>query len=145
MIWIEISPSSLWNPWLTLDLTFGTNFLKGWWSFLWYSGCHSGTNWLTGIFPPSILCFNVLATLNLRKIHVNNWRLDRHISGHMAHIKHAQSALFVYSSRYIGEGMAASMTGLAVGFVLLSLRETNIMSAELAQALLTFNHTNFFV
>lgn len=49
------------------------------------------------------------------------------------------------SSRYIGEGMAASMTGLAVGLVLLSLRETNILSAELAQALLTFNHTNFFV
>jgi len=49
------------------------------------------------------------------------------------------------SSRYIGEGMAASLTGLTIGLVLLALRETNILSAELAQALLTFNHTNFFV
>ena len=49
------------------------------------------------------------------------------------------------SSRYIGEGMAASLTGLVIGLILLSLRETKIMSAELAQQLLTFNHTNFFV
>ena len=49
------------------------------------------------------------------------------------------------SSKYLGEGMAASLTGLASGLLLLSLRETSIMSAELAQQLLTFNHTNFFV
>lgn len=41
--------------------------------------------------------------------------------------------------------MAASMTGLVVGLVLLGLRETKLLSVELAQALLTFNHTNFFV
>lgn len=37
------------------------------------------------------------------------------------------------------------MTGLAAGLILLALRETHIMSAEVAQQLLTFNHTNFFV
>lgn len=41
--------------------------------------------------------------------------------------------------------MAASLTGLVIGLILLSLRETHILSAELAQQLLTFNHTNFFV
>lgn len=41
--------------------------------------------------------------------------------------------------------MAASLTGLAIGIILLTLRETGIMHKNLAQQLLTFNHTNFFV
>ena len=59
--------------------------------------------------------------------------------------RHSSKLVGDCSSRYVGEGMAASITGLAVGVVLLALRETSILSAELAQALLTFNHTNFFV
>ena len=48
------------------------------------------------------------------------------------------------SSKYVGEGMSASMTGLALGFAVLVLG--NIFLEEgVTEQLLTFNHSNFFV
>ena len=49
------------------------------------------------------------------------------------------------SSQYIGEGMSASLTGLALGLVMVGLRATSAVSQGLIESLLTFNHTNFFV
>jgi len=48
------------------------------------------------------------------------------------------------SSKYVGEGMSASMTGLALGLTVLVLG--NIFLEEgVTEQLLTFNHSNFFV
>ena len=52
--------------------------------------------------------------------------------------------LYLRSSKYVGEGMSASMTGLALGFSVLVLG--NIFLEEgVTEQLLTFNHSNFFV
>ncbi|CAL5219929.1 g1861 [Coccomyxa viridis] len=49
-----------------------------------------------------------------------------------------------HSSKYVGEGMSASITGLALGFAVLVLG--NIFLEEgVTEQLLTFNHSNFFV
>ena len=44
------------------------------------------------------------------------------------------------SSKYIGEGMSASLTGLVLGGILLALRGI-LLSEETTQQLLTFNHS----
>lgn len=48
------------------------------------------------------------------------------------------------SSKYIGLGMSAALTGLALGGLLLAMRGI-LLSPETTQSLLTFNHSNFFV
>ncbi len=48
------------------------------------------------------------------------------------------------SSKYIGLGMSAALTGLALGGILLACRGI-LLSPETTQSLLTFNHSNFFV
>ena len=50
----------------------------------------------------------------------------------------------VCSSKYIGLGMSAALTGLALGGLLLAMRGI-LLSPETTQSLLTFNHSNFFV
>lgn len=47
------------------------------------------------------------------------------------------------SSKYIGEGMSAAITGLALGGLLISLGNI-ILTQEVVEQLLTFDHANFF-
>ena len=55
-------------------------------------------------------------------------------------------ACFCCSSKYVGEGMAASLTGLALGGIIMLLRTLDILLDEdTAQKLLTFSNSNFFV
>lgn len=49
-----------------------------------------------------------------------------------------------YSTKYIGEGMSAALTGLVMGFILLTVRGA-MLSPKVTQQLLTFDHSNFFV
>ena len=48
------------------------------------------------------------------------------------------------SSNYVGEGMSASLTGLALGCAVLVLGNM-FLEEGVTQQLLTFNHSNFFV
>ncbi|EIE20808.1 Sodium/hydrogen exchanger, partial [Coccomyxa subellipsoidea C-169] len=47
-------------------------------------------------------------------------------------------------SKYVGEGMSAAVTGLALGGIILVLSGI-LLDGDLTQQLLTFNHSNFFV
>eukprot|EP00884_Botryococcus_braunii_P001728 jgi/Botrbrau1/11556/Bobra.60_1s0010.1 len=49
-----------------------------------------------------------------------------------------------HSTKFVGEGMSAALTGLAMGFILLTLRGS-MLSPKVTQQLLTFDHSNFFV
>ena len=49
------------------------------------------------------------------------------------------------TSRYVGEGMAAAATGLALSFALLAARAADLLPAATTASLLTFDHAAFFV
>lgn len=57
---------------------------------------------------------------------------------------HGVTATFCASSKYVGEGMSAAVTGLALGGIILVLSGI-LLDGDLTQQLLTFNHSNFFV
>ena len=49
------------------------------------------------------------------------------------------------TSRYVGEGMAAALTGLALAAVLLAARAADLLPPATTASLLTFDHASFFV
>lgn len=49
------------------------------------------------------------------------------------------------TSRYVGEGMAAALTGLALAAALLAARAADLLPPATTASLLTFDHASFFV